>query len=120
MSNRPFRKPLRLSIELLEDRVNPSPVLFADVLLPGAGAVWDYSRASGAASPKFVDLNGDGNLELLTVSADQQMYAYSYNAGSGQPTLMRHYTMPAGAGQLESTPVIADLPTINFISRPAG
>jgi hypothetical protein len=98
-------------VELLEDRINPAPTLFADQLLPGSGAMWNFSRVGAGASPIFADLTGSGQDELITVSADEQLYAYAYNAATGQPTIFQHYALPPGAGQLQSTPVVVSLPS---------
>jgi hypothetical protein len=101
---------VRLILESLEDRINLAPTLFADVMLPGAGATWDFSRVGAGASPIFADLSGNGSDDIITVSADRQLYAYSYNSTTGQPSIFQHYVLPAGSGQLQSTPVVVSLP----------
>ena len=105
------RRGHRLNVELLEDRINPSPTLFADQLLPGSGAMWNFSRVGAGASPIFADLTGSGQDDLITVSADEQLYAYAYNPSTGQPAILQHYVLPPGAGQLQSTPVVVNLPS---------
>jgi hypothetical protein len=107
-----------LQLEALEDRYVLSPTTLVQYALPGAGAQWNYSGAAQNSSPIFADLNkgypdDDGLDEVLVPAADMQLYAYRYdpNNATTPVRLFQHYALPAGAGQIEATPVVVDLPS---------
>jgi hypothetical protein len=105
------RRFTHLLLEVLEDRCNPSPTLIANLTLPGAGSVWDYTFGPFNASPVVADLDGDGQQEILTPGGDGQLYAYKYNRGSGQFDAPRLFSTGQFKGQIQSTPVVTDLPS---------
>jgi outer membrane protein assembly factor BamB len=109
-----------LALENLEERLNPAPTLFSDMYLPGAGAVWNDPRVSLSASPIFfADPSGRPQDDLLTVSADMQLYAYTFTS-AGQVSILQHYVLPPGAGFLQSTPAVANLPSLVATNNPNG
>jgi hypothetical protein len=108
-SHRPRRIPLQL--EVLEDRLTPAtPVLMTNITLPGASSAWDYSLGPFNASAVMSDLDGDGQQEVLTPGGNGQLYAYKYNPTNGQAFIDHVYATGQFTGQMQSTPVVVDLP----------
>jgi hypothetical protein len=108
MSKLPRKHKARLSIEFLEDRCNPSPVLIANVPLPGRDAAWNYSLSPFNASAVAADLDGNGQQEVLASGGDGNLYAFKYNPSSGGMDLYRTFATGQG-GQIQSTPVLTDI-----------
>src|SRR5438128_894044 len=97
-----------LFIEVLEDRYNLSPTLIANVPLIQHSSVWDYSIGPISASPVMADLDGDGQQEVLAPGGDGNLYAYKYNKANGQVAEEREFFCGTFAGQIQSTPVVAN------------
>ncbi len=108
-SHRPCRIPLL--VEALEDRLTPAPVLFTDIPLPGRDSAWDFSLGPFNASTVMADLDRDGQDEVLTPGGDGQLYAYKFNRTTGQVFVSQIFAAGQFVGQIQSTPVVVDLPS---------
>jgi hypothetical protein len=98
-----------LYVEALETRLNLAPTLVGDVRLPGELSGWDYSLGPFNASPVFADLDGDGSQEILTPGGNGHLYGYKFAGGGVQ--LRFDYSPGQFISQLQSTPVVVDLPS---------
>src|SRR5882757_6833533 len=97
--------PARLTLEHLEDRINPTPTLLQNITLPGA-----YPQAGiYSPSPVVADLDGDGQQEVLSLGGDV-LYAYKMNPNTGQMFIDHSYSLGTPRGPMNSTPVVVNLP----------
>ena len=112
--SQPFFRRVRLLLEPLERRDNPStPTLVTTISLPGANSPWDFSKAAFNPSPVVYDLFGDGQQEIITPGGDGNLYAYKYNQTTGAyDQVVEYSTGTLGAGvPIYSTPIVVNLPS---------
>src|SRR5437870_7665240 len=101
------KRPLvRLSVEALEVRCNPSPTLLANVSLPGAAP----QQGMFSPAPIVADLDGDGQQEVL-VPGGNRLYAYKLNPANGQMFVDHVYAQGSPVLPLGATPVVVNLPS---------
>ncbi len=113
------RRP-RLSVERLDERVNPAaPTLLnpTPLTLAGAGSAWDYGAgASFTPSPVFADVDQQPGEELVTVNAARKVVAYKWGGrdAQGNPvfSLIRTYEPGAGGPEFHTTPLVINLPGV--------
>jgi hypothetical protein len=102
----------RLFLEILENRLNPStPALMTTITLPGADAPWDYSNGPFNASTLIVNLDGDGQQEVIAPGGDGNLYAYKYNASNHSMYLEREFYCGQWAALIHATPLLVNLPS---------
>lgn len=110
----PAGRPTRLSVERLDDRINPAtPTLITPnpVVLSGANAAWDYGAGvTFTPSPVFADVDGQPGQELVTVTGDGKVAAYKWNGNA--VTLLRTYDTGPGARELHASPLVVTLPGV--------
>ncbi len=98
---------VRIHMERLEDRVNPStPTLLQNISLPGA-----YPEPGiYAPSPVVADLDGDGQEEVLATGGNV-LYAFKMDPSSGLMFIDHTYSQGNPQGPLNSTPIVVTLPS---------
>ncbi|HLN31421.1 MAG TPA: DUF4214 domain-containing protein [Gemmataceae bacterium] len=114
MARRRARRSVRISVEVLEERCNPSsPAALpgSPYTLPGANSVWSLGNGPFYSSAVTANLDGDGLQEVLTPGGNGNLYAYKYNAANGQMFIDHVYSTGTLAAQIESTPVVTNLPS---------
>jgi Domain of unknown function (DUF4214)/FG-GAP-like repeat len=97
---------VRLVLESLEGRVNPTPVLLQNVSIPGAYP----QQGIYSPAPVTADLDGDGQQEVL-VTGGNALYAYKLNNATGQMAIDHAYTQGSPQGPLNSTPIVVNFPS---------
>src|SRR5215831_9826341 len=112
MPNFEDRRTSRLLLETLEDRLNPSPTLIANLPLIQPDSNWNYTLPTNASSV-MADLDGDGQQEILAPGGDGNLYAYKYNKATNQIAVSREFFTGQWVAPIESTPVVA-----NYQGRP--
>jgi len=106
------RRQLKPRAEALEERkVMAVPAVAATVTLPGAESPWDYTNGGGLnASAVASDIDGDGRDEIIVPGGDFNLYAYGLDPNNGQYVIERTFSTGGRGAQLQSTPVVVDMP----------
>lgn len=106
------RRQLKPRAEALEERkVMAAPAVAASVVIPGAESVWNYTNGGGLnASAVASDIDGDGRDEIIIPGGDFNLYAYGLDPNSGQYVIDRVFSTAGRGDQLQSTPVVVDMP----------
>ncbi len=115
MTNRRRPNGFRPQLESLEAREVPAtPVQIGStgIALSGSLSTWNYSDGGTfTPSPVFADIDGNGSEELISVTGDRDVAAYTTGGGSTF-TLLRTFDTGAGAGEVFTTPLVITIPGI--------
>ncbi len=118
MTNRIRPNGFRPQLETLEARevpANPTQMGATGVTLSGASSTWDYGDGGTfTPSPVFADINGDGSEELITVTGDKKLAAYTFGGGTNI-NLLRTFTPAPAAAELYTTPLVVFVPGVGKV-----
>jgi hypothetical protein len=118
MTNRLRPNGFRPQLETLEARdvpATPAQIGAAGIPLSGAFSTWNYGDGGTfTPSPVFADINGDGSEELITVTGDRDVAAYTFGGGTAM-NLLRTFDTGVGAGEIYTTPLVVFVPGIGKV-----
>lgn len=103
----------RPQLEALESREVPATPTQLGALqtLSGSQSTWNYEDgASFTPSPVFADVDGVGGEELITVTGDKKVAAYTFTGGN--INLLRTFDTGPAAAEIPTTPVVVFIPGI--------
>jgi hypothetical protein len=114
MSPSILRRRARPILEILEDRLNPSPTFLTNVALPGANSNWDnfYSHGPYNASPITADIHGNGTQDVFVTGGDANLYAYQLV--NGQMVIDKTYLTGRPGDFLQGSPVVVNVPGVGL------